>query len=181
MHTLNRKTLIITGIMFVVIFLLTWLISVPLGIERNGESAKAYLNLGDAGIMLAVALLGGPWAALAAALGSALGDLVVGSAVYILPTLIIKAVMAFVAATLIKKDSSFLGAVRTVTISGLWMTIGYFIYDLIFMGDFVCASALLVLNLLQVVANGVIAVPLLKLLGGKSQRQAQQATMGRVK
>lgn len=65
-------------------------------------SAFGYSHLGDCMIFLAVLMLGGRRGALAGAIGAALADLLGGYAIWVLPTLISKAVMALVMGAIIR-------------------------------------------------------------------------------
>lgn len=175
------KLLILAGIFFAGILLLTCLVRVPLEILRDGNNAGAYFNMGDLGVYLAAAFLGGPWGALCAGLASLIADLIVGSTIYALPSLVIKAAMAFVVAGFIKKDGSWLGMVRTVSYAGTVMVAGYFIFDLLIMGDYDVAALSLPINVLQLIANGAVAVPVLKLIPKKTYEQPFEFSSARVK
>ena len=168
----EKKTLITAGVMFVAILIMTWVLRIPLGIQRNGENAGVFIHAGDIGVYLAAVLLGGPWGAIVAALGCCLADIFVGSAIYAIPTLIIKAGMVFLLAYFMKKDHSWLGILRTVGYAGGLMVIGYFLYDLVILGDYEVAALSLPFNLLQMIFSGLIAWPVLKILSGKSYQQA---------
>lgn len=164
----DKKTLITAGVMFVVILLLTWLLRIPLNIGRNGGNSGAFIHPGDIGVYVAAALLGGPWGALASALGSCLADIFAGSAVYALPSLVIKAAMAFLLARCVKKDHSWMGLIRGLLFAGALMTLCYFVFDLVIMGDYTVAALSLPFNLLQMAVCGLIALPVLKIIAGKS-------------
>ena len=77
--------------------LLLTLISLPL------PSGYGYVNLGDAGVYLCAMLLPGGLGALAAGVGAALADLILGWAVYAPATLIIKGLTAFLAGLAFRK------------------------------------------------------------------------------
>ena len=62
--------------------------------------------------------------------------------------------MAFVVAGLIKKDGTWLGLIRTICYAGTVMVAGYFIFDLLIMGDYDVAALSLPINVLQLIANG---------------------------
>jgi len=179
----DNKTLITAGIMFVVILLLTWLLRIELNILRDGVSAGAFIHPGDIGVYIAAGILGGPWAALASALGSGLADVFAGSAIYAIPSLIIKAAMAFLLAHYMKKDHTWLGLIRGLILTGVLMVLGYFIFDLVIMGDYEVAALSLPFNLLQMIVCGLVALPVLKIFGGKNyQQQAEPViTTRRVK
>lgn len=83
---LSAKEICVAGLMAAFVFVATLVpqIPIPLG----------YAHLGDGAIFLAVFLAGRRAGVFAGAFGSALADLAGGFPVWILPTLIIKAVMA---------------------------------------------------------------------------------------
>ncbi len=164
----DNKTLILTGILFLVIILLTCLLRFDI---HHQDKPSGYWTLGDIGIYIAVALLGGPWAALAAGLGSALADVFVGQAIYAPASLVIKAGMALVFASYLKRGHTLLHLVKSVGMAGGIMIGGYFFYDLIFRGDYILAAIGLPFNILQLIGSGIIAVPVLFLMGGKNYRQ----------
>lgn len=64
--------------------------------------AFGYSHLGDCMIFLSVLMLGGKRGAIAGGVGAALADLIGGYAIWVVPTLISKAVMALVMGALIK-------------------------------------------------------------------------------
>lgn len=84
----NRKLylLVQTGMMTALICLLTALIHIP--------TPTGYIHCGDAMIYLAAVTLPAPYAVCAASLGGGLADFFSGYPAYILPTAIIKALLA---------------------------------------------------------------------------------------
>ena len=164
----DNKTLILTGILLVVVVLLTCLLRFD--IHYQGK-LSGYWTLGDVGVYIAAALLGGPWAAVAAGVGSALADIFVGQAIYAPASLIIKAGMALVFASRLRHGHTLLDIVKSVAVAGGIMIGGYFFYDLIIRGDYVLAAIALPFNILQLIGSGLIAVPVLFLMGGKNYRQ----------
>ncbi len=78
----------------------TMIIKVPT-IGTNG-----YVNIGDTTVLLSAWLLGNPYGALAAGIGSALADLLSGYPAYIPGTAVIKFLMAFVAVIVFRAVSS---------------------------------------------------------------------------
>ena len=91
------KTLVLSGILAALIFVFTYLTRIP--INQNG----AYMNIGDCVIYVSGMLVGAPWAAAAAGIGSMLADVMLGGGIYIPATLVIKALMGFVCALLLRK------------------------------------------------------------------------------
>ncbi len=188
---LNTKKLILAGVFLVIIVLMTSLLRVPVYqttdsgtspvIRNNGDRAGSYLNLGDAPIYAAALVLGGPLGALVAAVGSCLSDLFVGSPVYAIPSFIIKGCMALLAARLLKKGGGWMELIKVCLYCSLIMIAGYFLFDLIIMGDYGVASFALPLDLLQTVVNTIIAIPVLKILSGKLYKQKDNDFIIRVK
>ena len=87
-----------------------------------------YVNLGDTVVILGAYLLGPVYGAVAGGIGPALADLLSGYAIYVPATLVIKAVMALLAAlvyrALGKKTWSVVGcagAAEAVMIVGYWL------------------------------------------------------------
>ncbi len=147
--------LVLAGLLAACILLLTIVLPIPIP-----NMAGAYVNLGDAGVYLAAFLLGSPWGALSAAVGSALADILLGSMLYAGPTFVIKGLMALVAAMLIKR----LEGKRIVALlcAGIIMPLGYFLFETALYG----ASVAIVgvpLNLIQYAVGVVLGLPILRL------------------
>ena len=138
------------GLMAAIIFVVTWLVRVPVPV-----SGGAYLNLGDAVIFVCLYLAGGPSAAAAAAIGSALADLAAGAAAYIVPTALIKAAMVFAAAPLMARRT-FGWYVCGCAAGGAVMTAGYALFETLFFGP-VYALTSLPFNLVQWVGSMLAA------------------------
>jgi len=84
----QTQRLVLTGLMTALVFLLTYLVKVPV------PFTSGYIHLGDSMIFLSVLAVGPFYGAFAAGVGSMLSDLLGGYAQYALPTLVIKALMA---------------------------------------------------------------------------------------
>ena len=115
------------GLLAAMIFLLTAVVSIPI------PGGAGYINLGDAGVLTAAALLGGWWGAACAGIGSALADLFLGFGVYAPATLVIKGGMALLAAFLLKKMPKKLSIVALL-LSALLVPAGYFVYESLLYG-----------------------------------------------
>ena len=105
-----------------------------------------YLNPGDMAIALAAVLMG-PYAAIPAALGSMLADLL-GYPQYAVFTLIIKGLMGLIAGWGMKSAKLGVRSVLSICISGIILVGGYFIADVI-LGDIGLAIVDLPWNLVQ--------------------------------
>lgn len=116
------QTLAKAGLLAAAIFLLTAVVSIPI------PGGLGYINLGDAGVLTAAAVLGGWWGAGCAGVSSALADLYLGYGTYAPATLVIKGGMALLAAFLLKKLPRKLSIVALL-LSALLVPIGYFAYE----------------------------------------------------
>ncbi len=149
----NLKKIAVGGIIAAFVFLGT-ILHIP--------TAVGFINLGDAVIFLAVFLLG-PAAALPAAIGSALGDLLAGYPVYIVPTFIIKGLMALIIALVLGKRSgkkpSFIKRFTASIAAEALMIAGYFAFEMILYGAALAVGSIL-FNLIQAVAAMFVAIPL---------------------
>ena len=149
------KKIAYTGVLAAFIFLAT-LLHIP--------TAIGHINLGDVVILVASYILG-PFAAIAAAIGSALADLSAGYPQYIIPTFLIKGIMGLVAGLIMKRNSEnkvpFIRKLAAAVIAELIMVAGYFGFEsLPFMYGVTAALGSVVPNLIQAAAAIVGAIPL---------------------
>ena len=110
------------ALMAAVVCVMTMVIQIPIPL--------GYAHLGDAFILLTVAFLGRREGVWAGGLGSAMADLLTGYTQWVIPTFIIKALLAWIAGTLMfEKDGGFrMFSVRNAlaaVASMAWMVIGY--------------------------------------------------------
>ena len=129
MHSSDFKTkrIALAALFAAVALVVTMLVRVPI------PSTSGYINLGDSVIYAAALLLGGPLAAVAAAVGSALADLFVGAAVYAPATALIKALMALAVGAVLRRKT-FARSIAAAVISGVIMVCGYLLYELLVFG-----------------------------------------------
>lgn len=115
---LSTREVCEVAVMSAVVFLATFVpkIPIPLG----------YAHLGDAAIFLIAMKYSRRVGILSACIGSALADLIGGFALWILPTIIIKAVMTEIFLRLDKVQF-----ILAVGLACLWMAIGYTIFGAI--------------------------------------------------
>ncbi len=137
----HTKTLVVTSMLAALIFVFTYLIKIP--INANG----AYMNIGDSVIYCSGLLVGAPWAAAAAGIGSALADLMLGFPVYAPATLVIKGIMGLVCALLMIKGK-FGWFVLSSILGGAIMVVGYGLFEWIVFG-WTYAAGTIVFNLIQ--------------------------------
>lgn len=153
-NKMTRK-LVLCALFIALVFIITYLVKFPIGI------GGAYINAGDAFIYTAGVAMSGPWAALAAGVGSMLADLLVGSgaAIYAPGTLVIKAAMGLIVGlALYGRKASVLRYIVFMVISSLVMVIGYGIYEFILFKEF--AKINFYFNLIQAAGGVVLGVPL---------------------
>ena len=121
MQNQKVKDMVKTALFMAIIFVLTYTFKIPVSITGG------YTHLGDCAIFLAVLVLGRKNGTIAAACGAALSDLLGGFVIWVVPTFIIKGLMAFVMGTFIetilpnKKFNWLTGAVC----GGIVQIIGY--------------------------------------------------------
>ena len=103
--------------------LLLTLLSIPL------PSGYGYVNLGDAGVYLCALLLPGGLGALAAGVGAALADLILGWAMYAPVTLLIKGLTALLAGLALRRAKK--AGLPLSLLCCLLVPLGYFLYETI--------------------------------------------------
>ena len=159
----DKKTreLVITALMICLVVLGTILFRIPV------PMTKGYIHLGDAMIYLAILLLGKKNGSIAAALGSALGDIIGGYAFWAPFTFVIKFAMAFVSGHVIEFHSSkhergtfrrTLLYITGMTAGGLIMCAGYLVVERFMYGSWAAALIGVPWNIGQFAAGFVIAL-----------------------
>lgn len=126
MRNLSVKALTMAGVMAALVFVMTYLPKVPVLVTGG------YVHLGDGAIFLAALLLG-PLGIPAAAIGSGLSDVLGGYLVYVLPTVVIKGLVALIAWK-IWKEGSWLRAVIAFVLAEAVMVLGYFAFEAVMYG-----------------------------------------------
>ena len=91
----------------------------------------AYIHIGDAAIYVAVLLLPTPYAVAAAAIGAALADFTLGSAIYIIPTIIVKSLLVLTAKGLMKLTKNPLLQDILICLAGVVTVAGYYVAELV--------------------------------------------------
>lgn len=162
MMTNREKTtkVILAGLMMAMIVVATMLIVIP------SPFTTGYIHLGDAMIFLSVLILGWRYGAIAAGVGSALADLLVGYAVWAPWTLVIKGIMGavmglFIMKAMQKPGRSILGVpvyqLIGMILAGMEMVIGYYIAEGVIYGNFVSAALGIPWNIVQFSVGTVLA------------------------
>lgn len=175
--------IILTGLMMAMIVVATtlFIIPVPFG---NG-----YIHLGDAVIFLSVLILGWKYGAVAAGVGSALADLLIGYAIWAPWTLFIKGAMAVVMGIFILKamhrnGKHVLGVpvyhLLGMILAGCVMAAGYYVAEGVIYGNFIVPVVSIPWNIVQFGVGSVLAVLLASALYKTPARRffSYQPTIG---
>lgn len=141
----NLLKIVMSALFCALTFAATW-VAIPVVIGN--------VNAGDGVLLLCAYLLGGPWAAVAAAVGAALADLTMGYAVYAPATLVIKALMVLVALGVYRllgrtRLPSRIGRLLASVAAECVMVLGYFAYEALALQLGLGASASIPFNLVQ--------------------------------
>ena len=158
--TEKTNKLVMTALMMCLIILATMIFKVPIPFTQG------YVHLGDAMIFLSVLLLGWKYGALAAGVGSALGDILGGFAVWAPWTFAIKGTMAIIMglfiAELIKNPGHSMFGIPVkqligMILGGLFMTAGYYVAEGAIYGNWVAPMLGVPWNIGQFTVGMVIA------------------------
>lgn len=122
MDKTSVKKLVLAALGIALVFLATFLLKVPNGIQ-------GYFNLGDGFILLFASYLDPFYAFLVGGIGSGLADIAGGYGIYFLPTLLIKGSEAILVALLVKRNGHVFARYILYVAAGLWMVGGYFLAD----------------------------------------------------
>ena len=141
--------------------LLLTLLSIPL------PSGYGYVNLGDAGVYLCALLLPGGLGALAAGVGAALADLILGWAMYAPVTLLIKGLTALLAGLALRRAKK--AGLPLSLLCCLLVPLGYFLYETILLTAPVAA-----VNVLPNALQAAIGAALGTLVGRHLQAQIKR-------
>lgn len=133
----NILDIAVVGLMSALVFVGTYFFKIP--------TAFGYTHLGDCMIILTVCIFGTRRGVFAGAIGAGLSDFISGYMIWILPTMILKAIWAWIAGTIMYrllphvKYSWLIGAV----IGGIVHTFGYVLVNILFYGSGAAAVEIL--------------------------------------
>lgn len=150
MQNFSTKELTTTAIMSAFIFIATFVPKVPFPL--------GYAHLGDGAIFLAVIFFGRKIGRISASIGSALADLIGGFPIWIVPTLVIKFVMADIFSRLYDGKILSPRTIAAFLAACLWMTIEYILSGAILYGSLELSLAMTVGLLLKSLINIVAAI-----------------------
>lgn len=160
MKKLNVFSIVITGLFAAMVAITTMSITVP------SPSPSGYIHIGDSMVYMTGMLLGPVLGPIAAGMGSAIADLILGYYLYIPATLVIKALdalaVALIFTALSKKSKSLIGLmvayVFATLVGGTVMVSGYYLYETIMMN---AATAIpnVIPNIFQAVGGAILGLP----------------------
>lgn len=155
---MNTFSLCCGALMAAVICVMTMIVQIPIPL--------GYAHLGDAFILLTAAFLGKREGIWAGGIGSAMADLLTGYTQWVIPTLIIKAVLALIAGLLMyDSEGNFrLFSIRNTAaaiLSMAWMVFGYVVVGGVLYGSMAAglasAPGLIVKSILNIAVYFVVA------------------------
>lgn len=158
---MNFKKMIYTALFTALVCVATMVLQIQTPVT-NG-----YINIGDCFVLMSAWILGPFYGAFAGGVGSALADLLLSYAHYVPGTLIVKGLMAVIAALLYRRLSrrnNYLAQAVSGVVSELWMVAGYFIYASLILGKGLAAASSVPSNLLQGAVGLVAAIALIAAL-----------------
>lgn len=168
-EAINVKDMIMTGLWIAVVTVVTMSVVIPIPLTQG------YVNLGDSAVFLGVYILGRRNGMIAAGVGSALADVLVGYTAFAPFTLIIKVAMAFIFGTFllfssgkIKADSKKMPVSRIIGIalSTAVLAGGYYVAEWIITGNSTAPIVSIPWNILQGLIGGAIALLVMAAFGG---------------
>ncbi len=161
MKRLTLRRLVLTALFIALTCVATMVIKIP-------SPTNGYFNLGDCFVLLGAFVLG-PWlGGLAGGIGSMMADLLLSYPVYAPATLVIKALMAIVAALILracaKRGRNITGELLGSVAGEVVMMGGYFLFEAILYAPASALGSLLLTNLPQAGVGFAAAIALCILL-----------------
>lgn len=154
----RTRILVMTALLAALSCVATLVIRIP-------SPTGGYMNLGDTVVLLGAYLLGGAYGAAAGGIGPALADLISGYTAYVPATLVIKALMALLAAAIYRTSGKHPWSLVLASLAAeILMVAGYWLYDGILMNSMLGAAAGIPSNVVQsllgIAASTVLALAL---------------------
>jgi uncharacterized repeat protein (TIGR04002 family) len=153
MRTKSTLYNLVTAAVFAaIIFLATaYLFHIPTGFNSG------YIHLGDTFIYLVACILPTPYAMAAASIGAALSDGLTGSAIYVIPTLIIKAILVLYFTS---KSTSIINKRNVIAIflAGITGLLGYYLAESVMVNNFIAPLFEIPIGCIQPIASGILFV-----------------------
>lgn len=145
----HLKNMILTALFAAMVYVVTAFVKIP--------THQGYIHIGDGIIYIAAALLPAPYAMAAGAIGGGLSDYLSGYAVWVLPTVLIKAAQA---ALFTSKRATVMNRrnITAIILAAFVCIGGYYLAGGIMYGNFAAALADVPTNLIQSTASAALFV-----------------------
>jgi uncharacterized membrane protein len=156
MRDLEIRQIALTGVMIALVFVFTWAIRVPFA------STGGYFNFSDVAVFL-TGFAFGPWTGLVAGgVGTALADLVGGYTLFAPLTFLAHGLQGLVAGAIARRHRGVVRMVLGWAAGATVMLAVYFLGEIFIfrMGVGPAAAEAVTINLAQVVAGGIVSIPL---------------------
>lgn len=155
---MNTKTkdLTITGLLIALVAAATMMITIPV------PATEGFIHAGDGVIFFVAVFFGRKKGALAAGIGSAMADLLLGYTMWVIPTLIVKSVMGYLVGAISEKGTQpHIGRMDLlgVSIGAIWMAFGYLVAGSFLKGSLQVALTGLPWDLVQGFGGVVLFIP----------------------
>lgn len=142
--------MVLMGLMTCLVIVATMFIKIPI------PMTSGYVHLGDSMIFLSVLILGKKNGSIAAGVGSALGDILGGYAIWAPWTLVIKFIMAWILGIFTERFGKK-GEIIGMIIAGIEMTAGYYVASSVMYGSWIVTLADIPWNIGQFAVGMIIA------------------------
>lgn len=157
MKRYSVQGLALLGLLIALVAVSTMVISIPV------PSTEGFIHLGDSMIFLGAIIFGKKKGALAAGLGSAMADVLLGYTHWALPTLIIKGIMGYLVGAIAQQEEDQLLRPRNIIAlltGATWMVLGYFLAGAVLKGSFLVSLTSVPANMVQGFGGALLFVPL---------------------
>ena len=152
----KTQELTLTGLLIALVAAATMVITIPV------PATEGFIHGGDGVIFFVAVFFGKKKGALAAGIGSALADLLLGYTVWVVPTLIVKSIMGYLVGSIAEKGTQkHVAAVDVVAVSAgaLWMASGYLVAGSFIKGSLQVALTGLPWDLVQGFGGVALFIP----------------------
>lgn len=148
----KTRYMVTTSLFSALIFLTTaYILHIPIG-GNNG-----YVHIGDAFIYLGAAILPTPYALVCAAIGAGMADFASGSAIWIIPTIIIKPILVLFFTS---KEGKIINTRNVISgiLAGLVGWVLYMVAEGIIVGSFASAFIFSLIGLIQPIGSFIVFI-----------------------
>lgn len=171
--TLSRQEILsitICAMSIALTYIATAFINIRLPIQANG----GLIHLGNAALFIVAVVFGKKTGAIAGGIGMALFDLTSGWVMWAGFTLVVVALMGFVAGWITEKKKNIGFIILAILAALVIKIVGYYIAEGIIYGNWVVPVASIPGNIIQVVVGGIIAIPVALPLSRVSKKLTNQ-------